>query len=94
MTVAACGSSNSVDQGELEDFVVSTAPANLEAESASCPDDVSSDKGTTFECTLTTATGEGPVPGEITSEGEDDVNAEFDYSQIESSGATGESGAS
>ena len=75
--LAACGSENSVDQESLESGILDLAPPSAQAESASCPDDVSSDTGTEFECTVTAGGGEVQVVATIVSEGEDDVRFEI-----------------
>ena len=78
VALAACGSTeNTVDQGSLESSMVSLANQTADVESASCPDDVSSDAGTEFECTVINAKGqEVPVTATITSEGDEDVQFE------------------
>lgn len=76
LALAAC-SSNSVDQDSLESSMLSIASETADAESASCPDDVSSDVGTEFECTVVNAKGqEVPVTAKITSEGDEDIEFE------------------
>lgn len=75
--LAACGSENSIDQESLESGVLDLAPPSAEAESASCPDDVSSDEGTGFECAVTTSRGEVQVEAEVISEGDDDIQFEI-----------------
>jgi hypothetical protein len=75
--LAACGSENTVDQDSLESSMVTLANQTADVESASCPDDVSSDAGTEFECTVTNADGEEvPVVATVTSEGDEDVQFE------------------
>ena len=76
--VAACGSAeNSVDQSSLESGMVSVGNQTADVASASCPEDVSSDEGTEFECTVTNAKGqEVPVTATIVSEGDEDVQFE------------------
>ena len=78
VALAACGSTEStVDQASLESSMVSLANQTADVESASCPDDVSSDAGTEFECTVINAKGqEVPVTATITSEGDEDVQFE------------------
>jgi hypothetical protein len=78
LALAACGGTeNSVDQGELESSMVTLANQTADVESASCPEDVSSDVGTEFECTVVNADGEEvPVVATITSEGDEDVQFE------------------
>lgn len=74
--LAAC-SSNSVDQESLESGMLSLAQETADVDSASCPDDVSSDVGTEFECIVTNAGGEEvPVTATIISEGDEDVQFE------------------
>ena len=75
--LAACGSENSVDQESLETGILDLAPPSAQAESASCPDDVSSDTGTEFECTVMASGDEVQVVATIISEGEDDVRFEI-----------------
>lgn len=77
ISLAACGSENSVDQESLESGILDLAPPSAQAESASCPDDVSSDTGTEFECTVVAGDGEVQVVATIISEGEDDVRFEI-----------------
>ena len=79
--LAACGTSNSVDQESLESGVLDAAPPQAQVESASCPDDVSSDVGTEFECTVTTAEGEVQIGATVTSEGDEDV--EFEVTTVD-----------
>ena len=71
--LAACGATESVDQDALESGVVTVAQRTADVESASCPDDVSSEEGTEFECVVTNAAGEEvPVTATITGvDGED-----------------------
>jgi uncharacterized protein DUF4333 len=78
VALAACGSTeNTVDQASLESSMVSLANQTADVDSASCPDDVSSDAGTEFECTVINAKGqEVPVTATITSEGDEDVQFE------------------
>jgi hypothetical protein len=78
VALTACGGTeNSVDQDSLESSMLSLAQETSDAESASCPDDVSSDVGTEFECTVTNAKGqEVPVVATITSEGDEDIQFE------------------
>lgn len=77
IALTACGAENTVDQGELESSMLSLAQETADVESASCPDDVSSDVGTEFECTVTNSKGqEVPVVATITSEGDEDVRFE------------------
>ena len=74
--VAACGE-EVIDQDSLESSVLDLAPANVDAESASCPDDVSPDEGTEFECTVTTADGDLQIGATVTSQGDEDVKFEI-----------------
>jgi len=76
--LAACGGSeNTVDQDSLESSIVTLANETADVDSASCPEDVSSDVGTEFECTVTNAKGqEVPVTATITSAGDEDVQFE------------------
>ncbi len=77
VALAACGTENSVDQASLESGMVSVGQRTADVESASCPEDVSSDVGTEFECIVTNAKGqEVPVTATITSEGDEDVQFE------------------
>lgn len=77
VALAACGAENSVDQDSLESGMLSLAQETADVESASCPEDVSSDVGTEFECTVTNAKGqEVPVVATITSEEDEDVQFE------------------
>lgn len=83
VALAACGDTeNTVDQDALESGMVTLAQETADVESASCPDDVSSDTGTEFECTVTNAKGqEVPVVATITGvEGEDVL---FDVESID-----------
>ena len=72
IALAACGSST-VDQDALESGVMTVGEKTADLDSVSCPDDVSQDEGTEFECTVTNAAGEQvPVTGTITGiDGED-----------------------
>jgi len=81
IALAACGSENSIEPDSLEQGVLDLAPANVEAESASCPDDVSSDEGTEFTCTVTTSEGDVEVTAKVISEGDEDV--EFEVQSVE-----------
>ncbi len=73
VALAACGD-NSVDQDALESGLLTLAQETADVESASCPDDVSSDEGTEFECIVTNADGEEvPVVATITGEEGEDV---------------------
>ena len=80
VSVAACGE-KVIEQDSLEEGVLSLAPDNVQAESASCPDEVSAEKGTEFDCTVTTTEGDVQVTAEVISEGEDDV--EFEIKEAE-----------
>ena len=81
VALTACGGS-SVDQDSLESSMLSLAQETADVESASCPEEVSTDVGTEFECTVTNASGEEvPVVATITSvEGED---VEFEVQSID-----------
>lgn len=72
VALAACGEST-VDQDALESGVMMVGEKTADLDSVSCPDDVSQDEGTEFECTVTNAAGEQvPVTGTITGiDGED-----------------------
>lgn len=73
--LAAC--SGTVDQDALESSMVEVANRTADVESASCPDDVSSEEGTDFDCTVINSKGqEVPVTATIISEGDDDVQFE------------------
>ena len=76
--LAACGGSeDAVDQDSLESSMVDLANQTADVESASCPEDVSSDVGTEFECVVTNAKGqEVPVVATITSVTDEDVQFE------------------
>jgi hypothetical protein len=92
--IAGCGT-DTFDQTDLENAVVSAAPPDIQADSASCPSDVSTDTGTTFECTVTTASGDVTANGEVT--GLNGDTGEFDVTYEPAggaSGATGEEGSS
>jgi hypothetical protein len=74
IALAACGSTEStVDQDALESGVMSVGEKTADLDSVSCPDDISQDEGTEFECNVTNAAGEEiPVTGTITGiDGED-----------------------
>lgn len=76
VALAACAE-DSVDQDSLESSMLSLAQETADVESASCPEDVSSDVGTEFECTVTNAKGqEVPVVATIITEGDEDVQFE------------------
>jgi hypothetical protein len=78
IALAACGGAeNYIEQSSLEEGLLAQAPQNAQVESASCPEEVSSDVGTEFECTVTTANGEVVVGAEVTSEGDEDVEFEI-----------------
>jgi hypothetical protein len=78
VAITACGGTeNSVDQDSLESRMLSLAQKTADVESASCPEEVSADVGTEFECTVTNAKGEEvPVVATITSKGDEDVQFE------------------
>lgn len=77
VALAACGTENYIDQDSLESGMLSLAQETADAESVSCPEEVSSDAGTEFECTVTTAKDEVQVVATITSEGDEDVKFEI-----------------
>jgi len=78
ISLAACGGAeNFIDQDQLEASVLDLAPANAEAESASCPEEVSSDAGTEFECTVTDGESDVQVGATVISEGDEDVQFEI-----------------
>ena len=73
IALAACGEST-VDQDALESGVMTVGERTADLDSVSCPDDVSQDEGTEFECTVTNDAGEEvPVTGTITGIDGDDV---------------------
>ena len=56
VALPASGSTEStVDQDALESGVMTVGERTADIDSVSCPDDVSQDKGTEFECTVTNA---------------------------------------
>jgi Domain of unknown function (DUF4333) len=73
--LAACGE-DVIDQDSLESGMLDLAPANLEVESISCPDDVSPEEGTEFECTAVTSEGDLRVSATVLSQGDEDVQYE------------------
>jgi len=76
--LTACGE-ETVDQESLESGMVSIAQQTADVESASCPDDVSPEEGTEFECTVTNAKGqEVPVTATVTGQEGDDVLFEIE----------------
>src|SRR5688572_26545349 len=82
VVLAACGGAeNYIEQSSLEEGLLAQAPANAQVESASCPEEVSSDVGTEFECTVTTPNGEVAVGAKVTSEGDEDV--EFEVTTVD-----------
>jgi hypothetical protein len=73
VALAACGE-ETVDQESLESGLLALAQETADVESVSCPDDVSPDDGTEFECVVTNASGEEvPVVAIVTGEDGDDV---------------------
>ena len=73
VALTACGD-DSVDQDSLESAMVTLGQETADVESASCPDDVSPDAGTEFECTVTNAKGQDvPVTATITGQDGDDI---------------------
>ena len=78
LALTSCGD-DSVDQDSLESGMLSVAEQTADVESASCPDDVSPDAGTEFECTVINAKGqEVPVTATITGQDGDDVLFEIE----------------
>lgn len=88
LAIAACGGST-LDQSDLEAALLDITPqAGLDAESASCPDDVKDEDGTDFTCTLDLSSGEEvSVDGEIQVEG-DTATPIFDLASLEGQGGT------
>lgn len=87
VSLAACGEST-VDQDSLESNMLSLAQETANVESVSCPDDVSADVDTEFECTVTNAEGqEVPVVAKITSKEDEDV--QFEVQSIDGVDVTG-----
>ena len=82
-------------QSDLEDVLEQSAPPGVEVSNASCPDDVSSDPGTEFDCTAEIAGEEVDVPGEVSDEEVgDDQGVVYDFSEFAATGgATGAEGA-
>jgi hypothetical protein len=85
VALAACG--GGYDQGEAESTIVDKLSGQVDSAvgspitSASCPDDVELEAGTTFDCTATLENGdELKVSAEIT---DDDGNATFNISPEE-----------
>lgn len=73
IALPACGD-DSVDQAALESGMVTLGQETADVVSASCPDDVSPDVGTEFECTVTNAQGQDvPVTATITGQDGDDI---------------------
>lgn len=76
LTLAACGG---IDTGKLEDEITSDAEGQLSASdvtvsSVSCPDDIPSETGEPFECTIELSDGSsGTVDGEVTDGDDGDV---------------------
>ena len=90
VSLAACGEST-VDQDSLESNMLSLAQETADVESVSCPDDVSSDVDTEFECTVTNAKGqEVPVVAKVTSKEDEDV--QFEVQSIDGVDVTGTGG--
>lgn len=78
LALTACGD-DSVDQGALESGMLALAEKTADVESASCPDDVSPDAGTEFECTVTNVKGQVvPVTATITGQDGDDILFELE----------------
>ena len=73
LALTACGG-DVVDQDALESGMVTLGQQTADVESASCPDDVSPDAGTEFECTVTNAKGQDfPVTATITGQDGEDI---------------------
>ena len=73
LPLSGCGE-ESVDQESLESGMLEIAEQTADVESASCPDDVSTEKGTEFECTVTNVKGqEVPVTATVTGQDGDDI---------------------
>jgi hypothetical protein len=90
LALGACGG---YDKGEAESTITEDLSGQVEGitnspiSSASCPDDVELEAGTTFECTATLENGEElTVDAEIV---DDDGNAEFNVSPEELNSAAG-----
>lgn len=81
VAITACGD-DSVDQDALESGMVTLAQQTADVESASCPDDVSPDEGTEFECTVTNAKGQD-VPVTATITGQDGEDILFDVQTVD-----------
>ena len=81
LALSACGD-DSVDQEALESGMVTLAQQTADVESASCPDDVSPDAGTEFECTVTNAKGQ-EVPVTATIAGQDGDDILFDIETVD-----------
>ena len=74
--VAACGE-DVIEQDSLEASITDLAPAGVEVESVSCPDDVSPEEGTEFDCAVTTADGDLTITATVISSGDEDVQFEI-----------------
>jgi hypothetical protein len=80
ITLAACGG---IDTGQLEDEVSKDAEEQLgssgvSVESVSCPDDIKSETGETFECQLELSDGSSATAaGEVTDGDNGDVEYRF-----------------
>ena len=72
IALAACGEST-VQPDTLEAGVTTILETNIDVDSVSCPDDVSQDEGTDFECDVSAEGDEFPVGGTITGTDGDDV---------------------
>ena len=72
IALAACGEST-VQPDTLESGVTTILETNVDVDSVSCPDDVSQDEGTDFECDVSAEGEEFPVGGTITGIDGDDV---------------------
>ena len=76
IVVGVIAASGKIDQGKLEDEISADASAQLGAvESVSCPDDIESDTGETFTCSIDYSDGTtGTADGTVTDGDAGDVN--------------------
>lgn len=81
VALTACGD-DSVDQDALESGMVTLGQQTADVESASCPDDVSPDAGTEFECIVTNAKGQD-VPVTATITGQDGADILFELQTVD-----------
>lgn len=73
LVLSACGGSTA-DPEAIEAGLLDLAQQTADVESASCPDDISTDTGTEFECIVVNADGEEvPVVSTVTGIEGDDV---------------------